>query len=155
LGASNALAWTILTAARAGETLGATHSEIIGDTWTIPGERMKEGIAHSVPLAPEARALIGSGSGPLFVGPRGKLGSHRMIELLKELAPGFTVHGFRSTFSDWAAENRFPFELREMALAHAVGGETQKAYNRTDLIKRRRDMMESWAKYACQMECSQ
>jgi integrase len=156
---ARALQFTILAAARTSESIGAKWAEIEGDTWTIPASRMKEGVAHSVPLSAQVLALIGTRGAAtdfIFPGRRGKpLHSHAMQELLRRERPGFTCHGFRSTFTDWAAENEYPAELREMALAHAVGDATERAYRRTNLVNRRREMMAAWAKYACQMQGSQ
>ena len=129
---SRALAFTILTAARTAETLGAKWSEIEGNVWTVPAERMKEGIEHRVPLSPAALKLLGKRGAPdAFVFPSRRYGDRKplwhssMREVLKSLRPGLSVHGFRATFSgDWAAKNGFSLELREMALAHAVGDAT-------------------------------
>jgi integrase len=141
--AALALQWTILTAARAGETLGATFGEI--DTakalWAIPGARMKKGKAHSVPLAPEALALLG---------PRGAPDARVFgidEKAMRRLVSGYTVHGFRSSFTDWAAEAGFDFEQREIALAHAVGSQTARAYSRSAQVERRMAMMQAWAAF--------
>jgi integrase len=154
-----ALQWTILTAARTAETLGATRSEIKppaayasiaklpiqligGDTWVVPATRMKEGREHHVPLANAALALISDRNGKLFPGYSGQ-----MMELLGKLRPGFTVHGLRSSFTDWAAENDYPQELREMALAHAVGDSVEQAYRHSTRLNKRREMMAAWADF--------
>ncbi|HMJ42653.1 MAG TPA: tyrosine-type recombinase/integrase [Pseudolabrys sp.] len=147
-----ALAFTILTAVRSGETLGATWAEIGGDTWTIGEDRMKvEGREHRVPLTPEAIALLGKRGEPgdfIFKNKRGlKLHDHAMQERLKTLRAGVTVHGMRSTFKDWAMEAGYPPELSEMALAHTVGDDTERAYRRTDMIDKRREMMMAWTKF--------
>jgi integrase len=120
--AARALRFTILTAARFGETRFATWSEIQGDVWVI-GERMKEGKPHSVPLTSEALALLGKRGEPdelIFKSPTG-VALHNAALLVYVRARGYTVHGFRSTFTDWTAERGYPSELRELALAHAVG----------------------------------
>jgi integrase len=168
--ASRALRFTILCAARAGETLGATWSEIQGDVWAI-GERMKEGKPHSAPLAPQAIALLGERGQPdelIFkstpTGARakrrrtanvsaGELPEGAMREYVKgkpstTKGKDATVHGFRSTFTDWAAENGYPFELGELAIAHTVGNKSTRAYRRTNMLDQRRPMMESWANFA-------
>jgi integrase len=152
--AARALAFTILTAARTSETRGATWKEIEGDTWVIPAARMKEGREHKVPLAPQALALIGERGKPdayLFPGQsRGtKLSPTTQMVLLRRTRPGFTVHGFRSTFADWCGDQGYPRELVEMALAHKVGDATEQAYRRGTLVNRRREMMEEWAAFAC------
>jgi integrase len=142
--ASRALRFTILTAARTGETLGATWSEIQGDdVWAI-GTRMKEGIPHSVPLTAAALAVLpprGGSSELIF----GELYNDAMRIYVRDY--GVSVHGFRSTFVDWAAEHGYSSELRETALAHAVGGTVQRAYMRTKLLEERRPMMEAWANF--------
>jgi integrase len=159
--ASRALQWTILTAARAGEALGATRSEIKlpnefarlarlpahlaqGETWVIPAERMKEGKEHYVPLSEQALALIAGRKGRLFPGHE-----RQMLDLICELRPGYTVHGFRSSFADWAAEHDYPQELREMALAHSVGDTVEQAYRRSTRLNRRREMMIAWSTFVC------
>jgi integrase len=158
--AARALQWTILTVARAGETLGATRSEIKsplefaqlaklpirfiqGETWVIPPERMKEGQQHCVPLSDDALALLGESEGTLFEGHQ-----RQMLDLIHQLRPGYTVHGFRSSFADWAAEHDYPQELREMALAHSVGDSVEQAYRHSTRICRRREMMVAWSEYA-------
>jgi integrase len=149
---ARALTWTILTAARTGETLRARWGEIEGDKWIIPAERMKQGKAHEVPLAPEALALLGKRKADgafLFPGATGRaLGPMTMSRDMLHLLPAYKVHGFRSTFTDWAAEHGYPSELREMALAHSVGDDTEKAYRRTTLVNKRREMMAAWAAFA-------
>src|ERR1039458_5384566 len=147
LPAARALQWTILTAARAAETLGLTWSEIDLDRalWAIPGERMKAGKAHTVPLTAEALALLGPrGAEDEFV--FGNLDGRAMRHFVKD--HGYTVHGFRSTFTDWAAESGWDFELREIALAQAVSDATARAYNRSAQIDRRRSMMSAWSAFA-------
>jgi integrase len=155
-----ALQWTILTAARTAETLGATRPEIKspkeyariaklpihlieGDTWVVPAERMKEGREHHVPLTKEALALIEDRKGKLFPGYPGQ-----MMELLGKLRPGYTVLGLRSSFTDWAAESDYPQELGEMALAHAVGDSVEQAYRHSTRLNKRREMITAWADYA-------
>jgi integrase len=77
------------------------------------------------------------------------LGQHAILKALQRVDPGVTSHGFRATFSTWAAEEtNFPSEVREMALAHAVGDKVEAAYRRGDLFQKRRDLMEAWARYA-------
>lgn len=138
--AARALQWTILTGARTSETLGMTWREVNGD-WIVPAERMTENVEHTVPISPQARALLGErgDDGDLVFGHGGE---QRMLDLLKKLRPGFVPHGLRSTLTDWAAEQGYPQELREMALAHAVGDTTERAYRRTTLRVKRQEMME-------------
>jgi integrase len=150
---ARALEFTILTAARAGEVCGATWSEIDADAhlWTIPAARMKAQREHRVPL-PEAALAILAGLEPARVPAAGsrvfQVGGRRLLELLTRLRPGITVHGFRSTFADWGAEQTaFPSEVREMALAHAVGSTVEAAYRRSDLFAKRRQLAEAWAAF--------
>jgi len=70
------------------------------------------------------------------------------MDLLDKLRPGYTVHGFRSSFADWAAEHDYPQELREMALAHSVGDSVEQAYRRSTRLNKRREMMSAWSKFA-------
>jgi integrase len=150
--AARALQLTILTAARTSETRFATWSEIdtAGAIWSRPAEHMKEGIAHSVPLTAAALALLGPRGAPselIFKSPTGiALHGGAMQAYLK--GRGCTVHGMRSAFTDWAAEAGYDSELREMALAHATGDATERAYRRTDLIAKRRPMMQAWSDFA-------
>ncbi len=148
--ASRALRWTILNAARAGETRFATWSEIQGNTWSIAGERMKEGASHVVPLSDAALALLGPRGEPgelIFKSPTGiALHDTAMRAYLK--GRGYSVHGFRSTFTDWAAEHDYPSELREIAIAHAVGDQVERAYRRSNMVDKRRPMMQAYAAFA-------
>ncbi len=156
--AARALAFTILTAARSGETRGATWAEIDLDTklWTIPAERMKAGKEHRVPLTPEAIANLGSKSAgtTLIFGSETKPGKSisdmSMTAVLRRMArDGITVHGFRSTFRDWAGETTgFPREVIEAALAHGIKDKAEAAYARSDLFEKRRKLMEAWAQQA-------
>ncbi|WPO42520.1 tyrosine-type recombinase/integrase [Tardiphaga sp. 42S5] len=158
--AARALEFAILTAGRTGEVIGASWPEI-DDTeaaWTIDGNRMKAGKDHRVPLSPRAVALLKRvkeepGASNEFVFPGGKSGrplsNMAMAVLLDRMKyDAITVHGFRSTFRDWAAERTsFPNEVVEMALAHAVGDKTEAAYRRGDLFEKRRRLMAEWAKF--------
>jgi integrase len=157
---AKALAFTILTAARSGETRGATLGEISDDgtIWTVPGERTKSGREHRVPLSDEALAILrgldylgDDDREVLFPGPRGKpLSDTSMRKYLQQDMgkPDLTVHGFRSTFRDWAAERtNFPREIAEAALAHVLSDKTEAAYQRGDMLDRRRMLMEAWAKF--------
>jgi integrase len=156
---SRALMWTILTAARTAETIGGKRSEIHGDMWIIPKERMKgkkgKQRTHFVPLVPQALALPANGGKPgdfLFPGKvKAKMWHANMLNLLKELRPGsgYTVHGFRSTFRDWVSdETEHDSTLAEIALAHRVGTKTEKAYARSVMVNKRRKLMLDWAKFA-------
>jgi integrase len=147
--------FTVLTAARSGEVRGATWSEIDGDVWVVPAQRMKGGREHRVPLVPRALKILATvkklrTSDFIFPGQRGDrpLSDMSLSAVLRRLKVDATVHGFRSSFRDWAGDaTTFPRELAEAALAHAVGDETERAYRRGDALKRRRELMEAWALY--------
>jgi integrase len=149
---SRALEFTILCAARTGETLFATAAEIDFDAkvWTIPASRMKARKEHRVPLCDRALEIAKAGARRpyLFAGARGKpLSNMAMSEALKHwAAPEIaTVHGFRSTFDQWASEAAHAErEVIERSLAHAVKSKTEAAYNRADLLDRRRPLMLRW-----------
>jgi integrase len=156
--AALALELTILTAARTGEVLGARWDEINPDglLWIVPAERMKAGKEHRVPLSDAAMKIIEKMaairlSDYIFPGQRTSrpLSQMAMRMLLRRMGRGdLTAHGFRSTFSDWCAEQtNFPSEVREMALAHAVGDKVEAAYRRGDLFEKRRQLAEAWAHY--------
>jgi integrase len=161
--AARALEFTILTAARTGETIGAKFSEI--DTknklWTVPAERMKAGKEHRVPLSDRAVAIVdgvsddGGDEGDFIFSSRSHgepLSNMAMLKVLQRMGRSdLTVHGFRSTFRDWAAERtKFPNEVVEMALAHTVGDKVEAAYRRGDLFEKRRALMRTWANYCIQ-----
>jgi integrase len=156
--AARALEFTILTAARAGEVIGARWDEInIAERlWTVPPERMKSGKEHRIPLSDAAMAIVGRmqaiRTGDYIFPGRGgnsRIGHSTMREQLLRLGRrDLTVHGFRSTFRDWAAERtNYPAEMAEMALAHSVGSAVEQAYRRSDLFDRRRRLMDDWARY--------
>jgi len=163
--AARALEFAIFTAARTDEVLGAPWDEIDLDAkvWTIPAERMKGGREHRVPLSSAALTVLErvrplalkrdgqpDPSAPVFPGPRRALpmSNMTMLMLLRRMKRNVTVHGFRSTFSDWAAERTaYPREVVEMALAHAVENKVEAAYRRGDLFEKRRKLMEAWAAF--------
>jgi integrase len=155
--AARALEFTILTAARTSETIGARHSEFDnqGKLWAIPAERMKAGKEHRVPLSERARELIATAAEAdnEFVFRGGRLGqplsNMAMLKLLERMGrDDLTVHGFRSTFRDWASERtNFPGEVVEMALAHTIESKTEAAYRRGDLFEKRRRLMDAWAAF--------
>jgi integrase len=154
-----ALQFTILTAARTGEAIGATWAEIDLDkeAWTVPAERMKAGREHRVPLSKPALAILRKqreatdGSGCIFPGPqRSKpLSNMAMLQTLRRMGrDSLTVHGFRATFRDWAAERTsFSREVAEAALAHVVGDKVEAAYRRGDLFEKRHKLMNAWATF--------
>ena len=144
-----------LTAARSGEVRGMTWDELDMDAavWTVPGDRMKAGKPHRVPLSEQAMAVLAKagtlrdGSGLCFPSQSGRIMSDNTIsKLLRELGIPSTVHGMRSSFRDWCAETGKSRELAEAALAHTVGG-VEGAYFRSDVLDRRRALMEAWARY--------
>ena len=156
---ARALEFTILTAVRTNETIGARWSEIdlTTKTWTIPADRMKADREHRVPLCDRALDILASlpredGNDHVFIGGRkGRgLSNMAMLELLRGMdgVSGVTVHGFRSTFRDWAAEStNFPREIAEAALAHVLKDKTESAYQRGDLLEKRRRLMSAWDGY--------
>ncbi|WP_245224457.1 tyrosine-type recombinase/integrase [Ruegeria sp. HKCCE4150] len=147
-----ALRFLILTCARSGEVRGAIWSEIDVDAgvWTIPEERMKAGRAHRVPLSPAAMALVDAMPkvDDFVFASRKKgrpLSDMTLSAVLRRMKVDATVHGFRSSFRDWAEEaTSFPHEVKEAALAHAVRNKVEAAYRRTDLFEKRREMMVDW-----------
>jgi len=155
--AARCLEFMVLTAARLGEARYATWQEIDleSKTWTIPGPRMKSGQAHRVPLSRRAVELLKEAwsirRGDLvFWGRRdGALAATNILHLAKQVAGlPVTVHGFRSTFRDWAGETTsFPNHVVEQALAHAIPNAVEAAYRRGDLFEKRRKLMEAWATY--------
>ena len=154
-----ALLFTILTAARSGEVRRSTWAEInFGDAlWNRPAEHMKSGRAHTVTLSDaaltvlkRAKALYGE-EGLIFPNARRKpLSDAALGKMLRDGGREETVHGFRSTFRDWAAEKMpsIPFTVAELALAHAVGNATERAYLRSDLRDMRSSLMSSWGAFA-------
>ena len=159
---ARALEFTILTASRTSEVLNATWSEIdfVRKVWTVPGQRMKSGREHRVPLSDAAVAILSAQkpeSPGEFIFTRQRTGRHvdqplssmAFAMLLRRLGHGsITAHGFRSTFRDWAAEETsFANIVCEAALAHVVGNATEAAYRRGDLMDRRRALMDAWATY--------
>lgn len=152
---ARALELAALTAARSGEVRGATWSEIDSDAaiWTIPGERMKAGKEHRVPLSKQAVTLLGKlprivGTDYVFPAPRGGMLSDMTLSAcMRRMDLQAVPHGLRSTFRDWAGEHtNYPREVAEAALAHTVGG-VEGAYARGDLFEKRRRLMADWAKF--------
>lgn len=153
--ASNALELQILTATRPGEVVGARWDEFDLDAalWTIPGERMKAGKEHEIPLSKQAVRLLKTlPNDTAFVFPGTKSGTHLTtaagMKLLHSLAPGITAHGFRSTFRDWAGDQtNFPREVTEHALSHQLKDKAEAAYARSSLMPKRKKLMQAWANY--------
>ena len=156
--APRALEFVILTAMRTGETIGARWEEIDlrGKLWCVPPHRMKMKREHRVPLSPAAVEVLEQmkairESAYVFPGQRedAPLSNMALLAVLDRMKrTDITVHGFRSTFRDWAAERtNFPNFVVEMALAHAVGDKVEAAYRRGDLFEKRRKLMEAWAQH--------
>ncbi|MEM0991070.1 MAG: tyrosine-type recombinase/integrase [Pseudomonadota bacterium] len=155
--AAKALMFTCLTGARTGEVLGMTWDELDLEerVWTCPAERMKAGEEHRVPLTDAMLAIIeplrALESHVVFEGQKRHrpLSNMAMLMLLRRVGvEGVTVHGFRSTFRDWAAEVAGASrEVAEMSLSHRIGSAVEQAYARSDLLDRRRNLMESWSNY--------
>lgn len=155
--AARALEFTILTAARSGEIRGATWDEIdlTKRLWTIPAERMKMRRGHEVPLSDAAvsilKALPRTVSPYVFPGARenAPMSDMTLSKVIRRMGDRTTtVHGFRSTFRDWAAETTaYPREVVEMALAHAIENKAEAAYRRGNLLAKRSRLMEDWATY--------
>jgi integrase len=152
---ARALEFTILCASRTSEVLGARWSEIDlkSKTWLVPADRMKGGVEHRVPLSEAAVALLeglDKTSDFVFAGAKADrpMSNMSMDMVLRRLGVDVTVHGFRSSFRDWAGEmTETPREVAEAALAHAVGDAVERAYRRGDALERRRTLMEAWAHY--------
>jgi integrase len=156
--AAQALRFTILTAARTGETIGARWDEInfAERVWTVPASRMKAGKEHRVPLSDAAIAVLErmakSQQGDFIFGGDGgrPLSNMAMAMLLRRMEyKEITVHGFRSSFRDWAAEGtNFPAEVAEMALAHTIRNKAEAAYRRGYLLNKRRRLIEERVRQA-------
>jgi integrase len=152
------LEWQILTAVRPGEATGTRWSEIDTDQaiWSIPGERMKAGLPHRVPLSSSALALLKSMPRVgVFVFPGGKFSTSISLgaglQLLKDMRPGFVPHGFRSSFRDWCANHGVNRDVAERCLAHVLKDKVEAAYQRSDMLEPRKRVMQQWADY---VECT-
>jgi integrase len=156
--AARCLEFTILTAARSGEALGATWGEIDIENklWVVPGERMKAGAEHIVPLSDAAMAVLErlpagtrKRTDPVFGVAGAARSNMAMAMLLRRMGHGdITTHGFRSTFRDWAGDRTdFPREIIEQALAHTIQNKAERAYRRGTAVDRRRLLMSNWAIY--------
>lgn len=155
--AAIALEFLILTASRSGEVRFATWDEVslVDKVWTIPASRMKAGRQHIVPLTMRAIELLNEARELaeckyMFPGPTAgnALSENAMTALLKRMEVPNTVHGYRSSFRDWTADcTDFPNEVCEMALAHTIKSQTERAYRRGNLLDKRRKLMEQWEQY--------
>jgi integrase len=160
--AALALEFLILTATRTNETLGAQWAEVdlVNETWTVPPSRMKTGDAFSVPLPgraiailTEARSQARKEPGPdnfVFFGaiPKKPLSNMALAMLLRRMDLDATAHGFRTSFRTWCSDvAHVPFEVAEACLSHKIGSAVSRAYARSDMLERRRPVMESWSRY--------
>ncbi len=154
--AARALEFTLLTAARSGETRGATWAEIDLEKalWTVPASRMKAGKEHRVPLTESAIEILRAlprleGCEFVFPAPRsGRLSDMALTAVMRRMGLVAVPHGLRSTFRDWVAEKtNFPRDMAEMALAHTLSNEVEAAYRRGDMLEKRAAMMKAWAKF--------
>ena len=145
-----ALQFTILTAARTGEVTGLDWAEIDGTLWTIPAARMKAGREHVIPLTPPALALL---DGLPRDKPPFRLSPNTMLYLVQKPPPKgrglpYTVHGFRSSFRDWAGDTtHHPRDVIEHALAHVIQDKAEAAYRRSTALEKRRKLMQDWAAF--------
>jgi integrase len=154
---ARALELTILTATRTGEVIGARWPEfdLAARVWTVPPERMKATREHRIPLSDRAIAVLaalprerGNAFVLLGVGSGKPLSNMAMLELMRDMRPGYVPHGFRSTFRDWAAERtNFQNHIVEAALAHVISDKVEAAYRRGDLFDKRRRLMDAWAAF--------
>ena len=155
--AAAALEFCILTAARTGEVLGAQWGEfaLAEALWIVPPERVKARVEHRAPLAPATLAIVermAETRHSRFVFPGAHedrpMNSGAMIAVLRHLGVAVSVHGFRSSFSTWATERTaYPVEVRELALGHIIGSAVSRAYARSDLLDRRRQLLAEWARF--------
>lgn len=154
--AARALEFGILTAARSGEVRGMTWAEVDFDAavWTVPADRMKAHKEHRVPLSASAIRILRENSHQagidlVFPAPRGgQLSDMSLTAVLRRMNVPAVPHGFRSTFRDWAAERtNYPRDLAEQALAHTLESKVEAAYLRSDVLEKRRSMMEAWAQF--------
>ena len=157
---ARALEFVVLTASRTSEAIGARWDEIDGDVWTVPAARMKAKKEHEVPLSQRAMAILAeiprTADGYVFPGAKaGKpLSNMAMLELLRGMAGnGYTVHGFRSSFRDWAGDRtHHARDVIEHALAHRIKDKAEAAYRRGSALEKRRLLMEEWATFCSSPE---
>lgn len=151
-----AVEFAVLTAARSGEVRGAKWSEIDRETatWTVPATRMKAGREHRVPLSRQALDVLdravehSTRSGYVFPARKGgEIASWQLSKLVSGLELGGTLHGFRSSFRVWAADQSVQREIAELCLAHRIGSQAEQAYARGDVLAVRREVMQQWAAY--------
>jgi integrase len=151
--AALALEFTVLCAVRSGESRAAEWSEFDGNVWTIPASRTKTKTELKVPLSARAIEIIDAqrevGLSERFVFPGRRadrpLADGAMLDALRKIDGTAVVHGFRASFRTWAAENGHPRTVAEMALGHVVGSQVERAYQRSDVLDRRRALMKAWS----------
>ena len=154
---ARALEFLSLTAARTGEVIGAVWDEIDLDKrlWVVPAERMKASREHRVPLSAPVVGLLKAlprekGNPYVFIGGRSGLGlsNMAMLQLMRDLHPGMTVHGLRASFKTWCDESQHVENaVVEAALAHVTGDKVEAAYRRGDMLTKRAKLMTAWADY--------
>ena len=150
-----AFEFLVLTAARSGEVRLMVWDEIDVDArlWTVPAKRMKAHREHRVPLSPRATDLLTEAAGYrknefVFPSATGRpMSDATLSKLVRELGIEAVPHGFRSSFRDWCGDTGQPREVAEAALAHTIRNKAEAAYARSDLLERRRSMMEAWSVY--------
>jgi integrase len=146
-----ALRWTILTCCRSGEARGFVWQELEGDTWVQPAERTKTGQMHRVPVTPAMLACLPPRGLPhqlVFPGLRGQLSDMSLSAVLRRLGVAATVHGCRATFRTWSAEQtQYPHAVVERCLAHSVESKVTQAYQRSDYLEQRREVMQQWCAF--------
>ncbi len=150
-----AFEFLVLTAARSGEVRLMSWDEVDGEDrlWTVPGSRMKSGREHRVPISGRASEVLAEAeelreNDLVFPSARGRrMSDNTLSKLLRDLGINAVPHGFRSSFRDWCGESGQSRELAEAALAHTIRKKAEAAYARTDLLKRRRELMEAWSGY--------
>jgi integrase len=154
---ARAVEFTVLTAVRTAEVIGAQWSEIdfAEKVWTVPALRMKRRRLHRVPLSDRALEILRDmprmGDYVFPGGDDRPISNMVMLRVMWQTARGHTVHGFRSSFRDWAKEQtNFPREICELALAHAVADKSEAAYSRGDALDKRRQLMAAWARYCAE-----
>ncbi|MDE2879535.1 integrase arm-type DNA-binding domain-containing protein [Candidatus Palauibacter soopunensis] len=158
-----AFEFLVLTAARSGEVRHAMWKEMdLGaETWTVPGDRMKSGRTHRVPLTSRAIDVLGEarrrsgGDGLVFPSPTNRvLSASTLSKLLRENGVAAVPHGFRTSFRVWCGDTGVAREVAEAALAHVVRDKVEAAYARGTLFARRREVMERWARYLSEPVCT-
>lgn len=162
--AARALEFLILTASRTNEVIGDraiskagvvwSEIDLQKRVWTVPASRMKGGKVHRVPLTDKAISVLqsvrqGAPDDLIFPGAGGEIASNNFLtSLMKRMERPYTVHGFRSTFKDWAREfTAYADEVSELALAHVNSDATRAAYARSELLDKRRQLMNDWEQH--------